>query len=58
MTLTNKAIKDFQELYRDDYGISLEFEEAKKMAIAFMVQMSAVYKPIPQDHFNNYNNDL
>ena len=58
MTLTNKAIKEFQEIYRIDYGVDLEFEEAQKMAIAFMVQMSATYKPIPQDHFNNYQKDL
>lgn len=58
MTLSKKAIKEFQEMYKSDYGIDLEFEEAKKMAIAFMVQMSAVYKQIPQDHFNNYDNDL
>jgi len=58
MTLTNKAIKEFQEVYRSDYGINLEFGEAKKMATAFMVQMSAVYKQIPKNHFNNYNNGL
>jgi hypothetical protein len=58
MTLDKKAIKEFQEIYREDYGIDLEFSEAEKLATAFAVQMSVLYRPITKDYFNNFKINL
>lgn len=58
MTLDNKAIKDFQEIYQKDYGIKLEFSEAKKLANAFAIQMSSIYKPMSKEYFNKFNNNI
>lgn len=58
MVLNRKAIKEFQEIYREDYGIKLEFSEAEKLANAFAIQMSSIYKPISKEYFNKYNNNI
>ena len=58
MTLNNKAIEEFQEIYREDYGIELEFSEAEKLANAFAIQMSSIYKPISKEYFNKFNNNI
>lgn len=58
MTLDKKAIEEFQEIYRNDYGINLEFGEAEKLAIAFFIQLSAIYKEIPINYFNNNQKPL
>lgn len=58
MTLSNKAIEEFRAIYREDYGIDLEPIQAKRLALAFVVQMSAVYKPIPIDDFHNRTKNL
>ncbi len=54
MKLDKKAIKEFQEIYRGDYGVNLEFSEAEKLAISFFMQMTAIYKEIPKKSFDNY----
>ena len=54
MKLDKKAIEEFQEIYREDYGVNLGFSEAEKLAISFFMQMTAIYKEIPKKSFDNY----
>ncbi len=58
MNLDKKAIEEFQEIYREDYGINLEFSEAEKLAISFFIQMTGIYKEIPKKSFDNYQKQL
>ncbi len=58
MILDNKAIKEFQDIYREDFGIELDFSEAEKLANAFAIQMSSIYKPISKEYFNKFNKDI
>jgi hypothetical protein len=46
MKLSKQAIIDFQKIYRDDYGVVLDFEEARELATAFFIMMKEVFQPL------------
>ena len=50
MQLTQEALDEFKEIYRQDYGITLTNEQALELAISFFSLMRAVYKPLPKCH--------
>lgn len=58
MIHSNKAIKEFQDIYQEDFGIELDFSEAEKLANAFAIQMSSIYKPMSKEYFNNFNKNI
>jgi len=45
MDLPKEAIIEFQELYLEEYGISLSFSEAKKFAYKLMALYRIVVSP-------------
>ena len=49
MQLSNKSIEEFQKIYSEDYGVMLNFEEAKEHANLFFNAMQVIYKPILKD---------
>lgn len=52
--LPAEAIKEFQELYSQKYGISLTFEQARIQALRTYFKVKPVYKPIPVNGNKNY----
>ena len=44
MKLSNKAIKDFKDIYYKEYGIVLDNEKAKKIATKFFNMMRVFHK--------------
>ena len=47
MRLSPEAIKEFQEIYRREFGKTISDEEARKIAERFMNLMEIVCRPIP-----------
>lgn len=52
MKLSKEAINEFINIYLNDYGISLSYQDAEKIALAHFNQMRKVYKSIPKEHLN------
>lgn len=44
--LSDKAIIEFQLIYKKEYGITLSKEEAMKKALKLLTLIKAIYKPI------------
>ncbi len=47
--LSHDAISEFQEIYREELGIEISFEEASERAEKFLHLFKNVYQPIPED---------
>ncbi len=45
MNLKEKDIKEFQRLYKEEFGEELDFEEAKKQCDDFLEFMVLFFKP-------------
>lgn len=45
--LTNEAIEEFKQLWKQEYGREIDDEKAGKIANKLLVMMKAIYKPIP-----------
>lgn len=48
MRLPQEAINKFREIYRKDYGVALNDEQAIEIASSFFQLMKIAYKPIPK----------
>lgn len=47
--LSHDAIIEFQELYQEELGTEISYEEASERAEKFLHLFKIVYQPIPQD---------
>lgn len=47
--LSHDAIIEFQELYQEELGTEISYEEASERAEKFLRLFKIVYQPIPQD---------
>jgi hypothetical protein len=52
--LSRDAITEFQELYQEELGIEISFEEASERAEKFLHLFKTVYQPIPEDWLKNH----
>jgi len=48
MKLRLNSIEEFIKIYRTDYGVILDIEQAEEMAYSFLQLIQAIYKPIPK----------
>lgn len=55
--LSPDAITEFRELYQDELGIEISYEEASERAEKFLRLFKLVYQPIPKDRLNKNNNN-
>ncbi len=55
MQLTQEALNEFKQIYREDLGINLTNEETLGLATSFFNLMQAVYRPLPDDE--SYSED-
>lgn len=46
MELSKKSIKEFKEIYRNDYGVVLGYEEAREKSLLLFKLMQSIYRPI------------
>lgn len=51
--LSHDAIIEFQELYQEELGTEISYEEASERAEKFLRLFKIVYQPIPQDWLKN-----
>lgn len=54
MRLTEKQIKDFQRIYRKEFGKNISYEVAQDEAIKFLRMMKIIYKPITKKEQEKY----
>lgn len=47
--LSHDAIIEFQEIYQEELGTEISYEEASERAEKFLRLFKIVYQPIPQD---------
>jgi len=47
MSLSNKAIKEFKELYYEEYGKNISDEEAQEIGQRLISLFRIIYRPIP-----------
>lgn len=49
MKLTPEAIKEFQVIAREDYGIEFSEAEASVMAMRLLLFYEMIYRPLPSE---------
>jgi len=47
MRLSPEAIKEFQEIYRREFGKTISDDEARKIAERFITLIEVILRPIP-----------
>lgn len=54
MDITKKDIAEFQALYMEKFGITLDNQEAYKKLTLLVRQMEIVYQPITKQQYEEY----
>ncbi len=47
--LSDKAVKEYQEIYKKQYWEEISFEEAREQGMRFLRLMEIIYRPIPKE---------
>lgn len=55
--LSPDAITEFREIYQDELGIEISYEEASERAERFLRLFKLVYQPIPKDWLSQHNKE-
>lgn len=55
MRLTEEQIKDFQRIYKKEFGKEISFEVAQDEAIKFLRMMKIIYRPITKEDQKKYS---
>ena len=50
MGLSKKAIKEFKEIYREEFGKTISDEKAQEKGQKLLSLFKIIYRPIPQDY--------
>lgn len=50
MGLSKKAIKEFKEIYRKEFGETISDEDAEEKGQRLLSLFKIIYRPIPQDY--------
>jgi len=50
MGLSKKAIKEFKEIYREEFGETISDEAAEEKGQRLLSLFKIIYKPIPEDY--------
>ena len=49
MVLTDEKIKEFQELYKEHFGVEISKEDARENGIKLLRLISIIYRPKPDE---------
>jgi hypothetical protein len=55
--LSDKALQEFKQIYREEKGAELSDEEAMEEAIALLTLYNTVYRPIKKSWLEEYFKD-
>lgn len=50
--LSAADIKKFQQIYLDEFGVSISAEEAAEQGMKLLTLMSDIYKPMTQEEYD------
>lgn len=53
MPLSEKAIQEFKQIYKEEFNEDLSDQEAFEMATNLMELFKVIYRPIPNDNIKN-----
>lgn len=53
--LSDKALKEFKQIWKEQYGVEPTDAEATESAIKLLTLMNAVYRPIKKEWQDEYN---
>ncbi len=53
--LSDKALKEFKQIWKEQYGVEPTDAEATESAIKLLTLMNAVYRPIKKEWLDEYN---
>ena len=53
MRLSERAIKKFKEIYKEEFGEKLSNQEAMEKATKFLNLMRVIMRPIPKEMIKN-----
>ena len=53
MQLTDKQIKEYQRIYKEYYGFSISYDEAREEGTSLVLLMKMIYKPITKEDYRN-----
>ncbi|HEC66012.1 MAG TPA: hypothetical protein ENI23_12025 [bacterium] len=57
MRLTKQAIREFQEIYKEEFGKNIKVVEAERLGINLLSLMKAIYKRIPIKEYGEIKKD-
>jgi hypothetical protein len=58
MELTNEQIEKFQELYKQQFGEEISYEEAADRGLKLVRLVRLVYKPITKEQYKRFHKPL
>ena len=47
--LSEKALKDFQKIYKEEYGVEIDEQTAENLGYNLLVLFSYIYKPVKKE---------
>lgn len=50
--LSDKALRDFQGVWKKEFGQDIPYEEAEMQATSLLRLFNLIYKPIPKEWIN------
>lgn len=52
--ISEKALREFMELYREEFGVDLDEKTATELAINLLVFFKNIYRPIKKSWLDEY----
>lgn len=56
MKLSKQAIRDFQKIYKDEYGQIISATKANQLGINLLNLIKIIYRPIPVKEYGDQKN--
>lgn len=57
MRLSKEAIKEFKDIYYDEFGERISDEDAQEMGESLLSLFKVIYRPIPNDGNQNIRDE-
>lgn len=52
LMLSKKAVLEYQQIYKKEYGEEITYQEALKQATRLLMLFKAIYRPIKRENYN------
>lgn len=52
MQLSNEAIQEFKQIYKEEYGEEISDDEANKLGVNFLNFCRIIFRPLPDNIIN------